>query len=145
MSLSSSGRLLLLGALCMGCTSGGREFWLYPEPRLPQGEDAVFAAYETHRLLFLDAEDAATTCWGERRMASQAYTRNDRVCRLHLRPGRHSAVFQTGPRNTQTATVDFQAQAGKTYGLRRSGCMASAIGIQGNCRFEVVEVRGRSG
>jgi hypothetical protein len=140
MSLSELRSVIATSLLVVGCGTGGLEYWLYPEPHLPPGEDAVLSTYESNRLLLLDEEDAATTCWGDRRMAAQAYQRNDRVCRLHIRPGEHSAVFQTGVNNRQQARVGFTAVAGKVYGLRRSGCTTSSEGIQQNCRFEIVEI-----
>lgn len=134
--------IILITLVVAACGGSGLQFWLYPEPRLPEGEDAVFAAYESNRLLLLDGEDVATTCWGDRRMAQQAYRRNDRVCRLHMVPGRHTAVFETGLQSRQRATLDFDALPGRVYGLNRSGCTVSTQGIQQNCRFEIVELGG---
>ena len=140
MSLPELRSIIIASVMVAGCASGGLEYWLYPEPHLPPGEDAVMATYESNRLLLLDEEDAATMCWGDRRMAAQAYRRNDRVCRLHISPGRHSAVFQTGPNSRQQVRLEFTAVSGKVYGLRISGCTTSSEGIQQNCRFEIVEV-----
>jgi hypothetical protein len=131
---------LITSLLLTGCGTGGLEFWLYPEPHLPPGEDAVLATYQSHRLLLVDDEDAATQCWGDRRMAAQGYQRNDRLCQLHITPGRHIVTFQTGPNGRQQVRVPFSAAPGKVYGLRRSGCSASPEGIQQSCRFEIVEI-----
>jgi len=108
-------------------------------------EEAVFTTFESNRLMLLDGEDVATKCWGDRRMASQAYHRNDMACRLHIRPGKHSVVFQTGLNNSQRANLDFQAEPGKVYGLRRSGCTTSPAGVQQNCTFQVSEVEDGGG
>jgi len=140
MSLPELRSIMFTSLLVIGCGTGGREYWLYPEPRLPPGEDAILATYESNRLLFVDDEDAATMCWGDRRMGAQAYRRTDMVCRLHIRPGRHTVVFQTGLNSRQQARLEFTAVAGKIYGLRQSGCTTSPEGIQQNCRFEIVEV-----
>jgi hypothetical protein len=140
MSLPELRSIVIASVLVAGCATGGLEYWLYPEPHLPPGEDAVMATYETNRLLLLDEEDAATMCWGDRRMATQAYRRNDRICRLHIRPGRHSAVFQTGMNLGQQVRLEFTAVSGRIYGLRRFGCASSSESIQQNCRFEIVEV-----
>ena len=140
MALPELRSILLTTFLLAGCGTGGLEYWLYPEPHLPPEEDAVLATYESNRLLFVDGEDAATKCWGDRRMAAQGYRRNDRVCRLHIPPGQHTVVFQTGLNNRQRAQLGFTAVPGKVYGLRRSGCTTSPEGVQQNCRFEIVEI-----
>jgi hypothetical protein len=73
-------------------------------------------------------------------MAAQGYQRNDRLCQLHIPPGRHIVTFQTGPNSRQQVRVPFSAAPGKVYGLQRSGCTTSPEGIQQNCRFEIVEI-----
>jgi len=145
MSMPRLRSIVLTSLIVAGCSTGGLEYWLYPEPRLPIEEEAVFASYESHRLLFLDGEDAATKCWGDRRMAAQGYHRNDRLCRLHIRPGQHSLVFQTGLNNSQRANVDFTAEPGKVYGLMRSNCTSSGGGGQQNCQFSVAEIEKPTG
>ena len=144
MSTANLRSVVLTSLVLAGCGAGGLEYWLYPEPRLPTEEEAVFATYESNRLLFLDGEDVATKCWGQRQMANQGYHRNDIICRLHIRPGRHTVVFNTGLNNQQRATMEFDALSGKVYGLSRSGCTTSPTGNQGNCRFEVVEIESQS-
>jgi len=145
MSIPRLRSLVLASLVVAGCGTGGLEYWLYPEPRLPAEGEAVFTTYESNRLLLMDGEDVATRCWGDRRMATQAYHRNDLVCRLHIRPGNHSVVFQTGLNNAQRVNLDFTAQPGKVYGLRRGGCTTSSAGVQQNCRFEVAEVEAERG
>lgn len=140
MSRSRFRSIILMSLLVAGCGGGGLEFWLYPEPRLPPGEDAILATYESNRLLYFNGEEAASKCWGDQRMASQGYRRNDRVCHLHIRPGRHIAVFAVGLNSRQQARVEFDALPGKVYGLRQSGCTTSPTGNQSNCRMEIVEV-----
>jgi hypothetical protein len=140
MSILDARSILLASLVAAGCGSGGLDFWLYPEPRLLPQEEAVLITYESNLVLLLDGEDVATMCWGDRRMAAQAYRRTDRPCRLHMGPGLHSLVFQTGLGNQQRATLEFTALPGTAYGIRRSGCTSSTEGIQQNCRIEVVAV-----
>ncbi len=139
MALRRLRTIFLTGLLLTGCGTGGLEYWLYPGPHLPPGEDAVLATSQSNRLLVVDDEEVASKCWGDWR-ATQGYQQNNRLCRLHLSPGRHIAVFQTGLNSRQQVQVPFTAEPGKVYGLRVSGCTASPGGVQQNCRFEIVEM-----
>lgn len=131
---------LTIVMLAGACGGGGLQYWLYPDPPLPPGDEAVIATYERNGLLLLDGEDAATLCWGDRRIASEGYQRNDIQCRLHIRPGRHTAVFHAGVNNRQQVSMEFTASPGTVYGVRRSGCTASPEGIQQSCRIEILEI-----
>ena len=59
--------IALVSSLIAGCTGGGSQYWLYPEPHLPPAEEAVFVAYESHRVVSIDGEEAASRCWGQTR------------------------------------------------------------------------------
>ena len=123
-----------------GCGSGGGlNYWLYPEPQLAPAEEAVFLAHESHQVQSIDGEETAARCWGRVR-EYQAYSRNDLLCRLHIRPGEHSVVFVLSAGRAATAEVNFTALPGRTYGLDRSRCSASSRGSQQRCRVEVIEV-----
>lgn len=139
MALPRLRAVLFASLLLIGCGTGGLEYWLYPGPHLPPGEDAVLATSQSNRLLVVDDEEVASKCWGDWR-AAQGYQRNDRLCRLHIPSGRHIAVFQAGLDSRQQIQVPFTAEPGKVYGLRQSGCTTAAGGVQQNCRFEIVEI-----
>ena len=139
MALPRMRAFLLTSLLLTGCGTSGLEYWLYPEPHLPPGEDAVLAASQSNRLLIVDDVEVAAKCWGDWR-ATQGYQQRDRLCRLHIPSGRHVAVFQTGLDSRQQVQVPFTAAPGKVYGLRQSGCTASPGGLPQNCRFEIVEL-----
>lgn len=133
-------RSLLLAALMVaGCGTGGLEYWLYPEPRLLPEEEAVLAAYESHRLLAIDGEDVAIKCWGEQK-GSEGYRRTDRLCRLHLNPGKHQVDIQAGMTRRQAERLEFDALPGKVYGLDWSNCRTSLESSQRDCRVEIIEV-----
>ena len=131
--------ILLATLMGAGCSTGGLEFWLYPEPHLSPGDGSVLTAYESHRLLAIDGEDVARKCWGEQK-GSEAYRRRDLLCRLHLSPGRHQVAVQVGVTNRQSAMVEFTALPGKVYGLDWSNCRTSLEASQRNCRVAVIVV-----
>ena len=131
--------IVLATLVIAGCGGGGLNFWLYPEPRLPEPEEATFVAYESHQLQAIDGEDTALKCWGGP-TRPQAYTRTDRLCRLHILPGQHSVVFYPGRGSRDRVSLTFTALPGKAYGLNRSECAATAGGLQEICRVEVVEI-----
>ena len=122
-----------------GCGTGGRQYWLYPEPHLPEAEEAVFVAQENHQLQAIDGEETFTRCWG-RRTGPQAYRQNDVLCRLHIRPGQHTVVFHAGVSSRERVSLSFTALPGKVYALERSTCSTSVDGRQQTCRVEVVEI-----
>ncbi|NNM03689.1 MAG: hypothetical protein HKO65_01200, partial [Gemmatimonadetes bacterium] len=122
--------IALVALLVAGCTGGGRNYWLYPEPRLAPEEEALFVAYESHRLVSIDGEDTASRCWGQTVNEPQAYRRNDLVCRLHLQPGRHTAVVEGRFTLRGRSSVDFTAEPGKVYGLVWSDCTTPVGGYQ---------------
>ncbi len=132
----------LTSLLLLGCTGGGREYWLYPEPRLPPPEEALFVAYESHRVVSIDGDDTASRCWGQTVDRPQAYRRNDQVCRLHLRPGRHSVVFEGRFAMRERNSMEFTAEPGKAYGLDWSDCITPTGGYLQTCRVTVVELVG---
>lgn len=134
--------IALATVVIAGCGGGGLNFWLYPEPRLPEAEEAIFLAYESHGLRAIDGEDAGSRCWDDQRRP-EAYSRADVACRLHIKPGEHSVVVQTAPASRETVTLTFTAQAGKVYGVDRSSCTASSFSRearQQTCRVEIKEV-----
>lgn len=132
-------------AVAVGCGSGGLEYWLYPEPHLPESEEALFLAHEQQGLVAIDGEDTAVKCWGDReRMGSQAHRPRGLVCQLHIRPGQHSILFHTGLTVRERYRVEFVALPGKVCGLQTSGCVTTFRGDQRTCRVEVVEIE-RSG
>jgi hypothetical protein len=116
------------------------QYWLYAEPHLANGEDAVFAAYESHRLMSIDGEEAARRCWGDPK-GSEAYRRTDRLCRLHILPGRHIVAVQVGVTDRQAQRVEFTAEAGKVYGLDWSACRTSLQSSVRDCRIQIIEVK----
>ena len=130
----------LVFLLFAGCTGGGREYWLYPEPHLTPQEEAVFVAYESHRVVTIDGEDTASRCWGQTVNEPQAYRQNDQVCRLHLRPGQHRVAFEGRFTMRGRNYVDFTAEPGKIYGLDWSNCSTPAGGHQYTCRVNVLEL-----
>ncbi len=126
--------------LFAGCTGGGHEYWLYPEPHLSPQDEAVFVAYESHRVVSIDGEDTASRCWGQTVNKPQAYRRNDLVCRLHLQPGQHTVVFEGRFTMRERNHVDFTAEPGKTYGLDWSDCLTATGGYLQTCRVNVMEI-----
>jgi hypothetical protein len=137
--------IALVSSLIAGCTGGGREYWLYPEPHLAPQEEAVFVAYESHRVVSIDGEDTASRCWGKTMNEPEAYRRNDAACRLHLQPGRHTVVLEGRFTMRGRQQVQFEAEAGKTYGLDWSDCITQSGGYQQTCRVNVVELEGLTG
>jgi len=135
--------LALVTLVVAGCGTGGLNYWLYPEPHLPETEEAVFVAYESHQLLAIDGEDTSVKCWGGPR-APQAYSRPDVLCRLHIRAGEHSVVFHPTANSRERRTLTFTALPGKSYGLDRSGCTASLNRLQDACRVEIREVKNQA-
>ena len=133
--------ITLFFLLLAGCTGSGREYWLYPEPRLVPEEEAVFVAYERHRVISIDGEEAASRCWGQTVNEPQPYRRNDQLCRLHLRPGQHTVIFEGRYTMGERNRVEFTAEAGKTYGLDWSDCITPARGHRQTCRVNVMEVK----
>lgn len=129
-----------------GCGSGGLEYWLYPEPHLTEPEEAVFMAHETHRVVSIDGEEIASRCTGEG-IRPEAYARNETVCRLHIRPGRHSVMFHSSTTSLERLTLDFDAQPGESYGLTWSGCNATLDRDRHrqSCRIEVTQIRNPAG
>ena len=136
--------IALITLVSAGCGGGGLNFWLYPEPHLAETEEALFVAYESHQLQSIDGEETKTRCWGEAR-GPQPYSRQDVLCRLHLRPGQHSVVLSTMVNDQQRVSLDFTAEAGKVYGLDRSGCTPSGDARQRTCLVKIVEIEGQGG
>jgi len=134
--------IFLTSMLVLGCGGGGRQYWLYPEPHLPPAEEAVFVAYESHRVVAIDGDETASRCWGQVVDEPQAYRRNDLVCRLHLQPGPHTVTFEGRFALRERNNVDFTAEPGKAYGLDWSDCVTPPGGYQQTCRVNVVEVGG---
>lgn len=126
-----------------GCGTGGLNYWLYPEPHLPESEEALFVANESHQLQSIDGEETASRCWGRRE--PQAYRQRRVLCRLHIRPGQHSVVFHPNEASRERVTLDFTALPGKVYGLDWSLCSASLDGRQRTCRVEIVEIEKPTG
>lgn len=101
---------------------------------------------ESRPVLAIDGEETAILCWGDTRHP-QAYTTNDRTCRLRIRPGRHTVTFSPATNSLSRATTSFTAEAGKTYGLEWSQCRGTVDERnlhQSTCTVNVVE-RGGSG
>ena len=121
-----------------GCGSGGLNYWLYPEPHLAEPEEAIFVAYESHKLQSIDGEETSIKCWGER--SPQAYSRKDVACRLHILPGEHLVVFYPRVTGRERARLSFTALPGKAYGLDWSNCSTSSGGHQQTCRVEIREI-----
>lgn len=142
MSRSKLPSIALAALFAAGCTTGGYQYWLYPGPHLPEAEEALFAAHETHRVLSLDGEELSSAC-SERDVRPQAYDRNDVVCRYHILPGQHSVAFQANISSMDLMTLDFEAQPGSTYGLIWTGCGAYLnMDIhRKTCRVNVVEIK----
>ena len=139
----------LVGAAALvaaSCSSGGYQYWLYPEPRLPEPEEALFVAHETHRVLSIDGEELASAC-SERDVRPQAYDQNDRICNYHILPGQHSVAFQSSTTSMETIMLDFGAEPGKTYGLTWTGCGAylDMDGHRKTCRVNVEEIKTTGG
>ena len=142
MSWSKLPSIALATLVAASCSTGGREYWLYPEPRLAEPEEALFVAHENHRVLSIDGEEIASSCTGEG-MRPQAYRRNDIICRFHIRPGQHSVVFYSSITSRERMSLEFAAQPGGVYVLKWSGCEASldTEGHRQTCRIEVVEIK----
>jgi hypothetical protein len=131
--------------VAIGCAGSGRNYWLYPEPRLAPEEEAVFVAYESHRVMAIDGEDTASRCWGQTVNEPQAYRRNDLVCRLHLQPGRHTVVVEGRFALRGRSSLEFTAEAGKIYGLNWSDCVSPSGGNAQTCQVDVVELEAFTG
>lgn len=142
MTRNQSLLMVLASLLFVNCGGGGRQYWLYPEPHLAPPEEAIFMAYESHRVMAIDGDDTASLCWGQTVNEPQGYRRNDQVCHLHLQPGRHTVVFEGGTALRSRTTVEFTAEAGKVYGLDLSACTTPAGTFQQRCRVNVVEREG---
>jgi len=132
--------LASLLTLAVACGTGGREYWLYPGPRLEGPEDAVFVAREDDQILAIDDEETAIRCWGELR-GPRPYGQRDSSCRLHIRPGEHIVVFSPGPNSRDRVRLEFTALPGKSYGLDWSACRGSVNQTyQRTCLVNVVEL-----
>ena len=140
--LSVFGTAFLLSA----CSGGGLQYWLYPEPHLPETQEAIFLAHEEHRVQYIGDERTDELCWGASR-EHQAYRQRKPMCRLHLRPGTHTLVVQTSGNTTvgEQRRLEFEAEAGKVYGIRKTGCLTGVRGQQNACRIEVIEVSDPAG
>lgn len=137
--------IVAVALFAVGCGGGGREYWLYPEPRLAPEEEAVFVAYESHRVVAIDGEDTGSRCWGRTVNEPQAYRRTDLICHLHLQPGQHTVVVEGRLGLRDRSSLEFTAEAGKIYGINRSDCVAPARGYQQTCRVNVVELEALTG
>jgi hypothetical protein len=138
--------IILATLVTVGCGKGGYDHWLYPEPRLPETEEALFVAQQNHGLLSIDGDETGLRCWGDREgVTSQPYGRRDLFCRLHIRAGQHSVLARTSLNGRGTERLEFTALPGKVYGITRSNCTSIGDGSQQRCQVEVVEVKGRAG
>ena len=145
MTRRESSFIVVAALLVLGCGGSGRNYWLYPEPRLAPEEEAVFVAYENHRVVAIDGEDTGSRCWGQTVNEPQGYRRNDQACRLHLLPGRHTVVVEGRFDFRERSTVEFTAEAGKIYGLNWSDCVSPAGGFLQTCRVNVIELEAFTG
>lgn len=145
MRRSPSSPLLLAALLLAGCSGSGRHYWLYPAPRLAPAEEAVFVAYESHRVVAIDREEAGSLCWGRTADEPQAYRRNDLDCHLHIRPGPHVVVFEGRYLMRERNRVEFTALPGRSYRLDWSDCTSPSGMNQQTCRVRVVEVEASAG
>lgn len=143
MSKSTLPSIAIATVIAASCSTGGLEYWLYPEPRLAEPEEALFVAHESHRVLSIDGEEIASICTGEGMRRPQAYQRNDVTCRFHIRPGQHSVVFHASTTGLERMSLEFDALPGKAYGLSSSACTAylDMDGHRQTCRLEVVEIK----
>jgi hypothetical protein len=138
--------IVLLGAAA--CGTSGRHYWLYPTPHLTAEEEALFVTYESHRVISVDDDETAIRCWGDQeRMGSQAYRVRSGPCRLHIQPGPHVVVFETSSTMRDRVSLEFVAEAGKSYGLDWSACVGQVIGEghQRSCVVRVVEIETETG
>jgi hypothetical protein len=119
-------------------------YWLYPEPYRPETEESLFLARESDRVLAIDGKRLDSKCWGWS-MDAQAYRRKELICRIHILPGRHTVDFEGSMAAREMMRLDFSTQAGKAYGLQKSGCRTTFTGDQQTCRVEVVEIDQRAG
>jgi len=142
MSRNNLPSIALVTLVIAGCGGGGLNFWLYPEPRLMESEEALFVAYESHQLQAIDGEDTVLKCWGGPRKP-QAYARADVLCRLHIQPGQHSVVFHPSMNSRERVSLTFNALPGKTYGLERSACTTTS-NHQESCQVKIVEIQNLS-
>lgn len=139
MTLSS---IALATVVSAGCGGGGLNFWLYPAPHLPEAEEAVFFAYESHGLRAIDGEDVGSKCWDDQRRP-EGYSAPDIGCRLHLEPGEHTVAVHPSSTSRETVTLTFTAVAGKVYGVDRSGCSTSTLTREARvqtCNMQIKEV-----
>lgn len=142
MSLYRLPSIALAAVLALGCSSGGYQYWLYPAPALPETEEALFVAHGNHRVVSIDGEELASSCAG-RDVRPQAYDRTDVVCRYHILPGEHSVAFQANVTSMGLLTLEFDAEAGRTYGLTWTGCGAflDMDMHRKTCRVNVMEIK----
>ena len=143
---SKLGFLATSALLVASCSSGGRNYWLYPDPPLPAAEEAVFVAHENHRVLAIDGEEITATCTGEGRRP-QAYHHTEVVCRFHVQPGQHSVSFHPSLTSSEILSLEFAASPGKVYGLTWTGCGAylDMDGHRKTCRVQVEEIENPGG
>ena len=131
--------LIALATLVAAGCGGGKEYWLYPEPRLAEPEEAQFVVHENHRVMFINGEETAVRCWGDRSQP-EGYRLKDVLCRLHILPGRHSVVFQPSVTSRESVRLEFTALPGKAYGLVWSSCSTTSDGRQETCQVDIVEI-----
>lgn len=136
---------LVTGLLLVGCGGSGRHYWLYPAPRLTPAEEAVFVAFESHRVVAIDSEEAGSLCWGRTVDEPQGYRRNDLDCHLHLRPGPHVVVFEGRYLMRERNRIEFTALPGRSYRLDWSECTSPSGLSQQTCRVRVVELETSAG
>ena len=144
MSRNKLPSIALASLVLSGCGGGGLNYWLYPVPHLPEAEEAVFVAYESHQLQAIDGEDTAMKCWGGPRRP-QGYSRPDVACRLHIQAGEHSVVFHPSVHSRERVSLTFTALPGKVYSLDRSACSATLDGGQDTCHVKIREVTNQVG
>ncbi|MFC1574729.1 hypothetical protein ACFL3Z_01475 [Gemmatimonadota bacterium] len=126
-----------------GCGITPHHFWTYPEPYLPEQQEALLITLDHWGLRAIDGKAVdERICTRDKRILHQSWGTGQYQCIHHLRPGKHVVVIR--PQNAlSTEERGFTAVAGRAYGLVSEDCEyeTTPAGRLRTCRVLIREVK----